>query len=395
MRQPHPGDGAVGRRRRRMRAKQACSPTSTPTSGPSYWTSHAIARPCTTSSPSAHAVIDDHVSAVRRGEPTSGCGVLLDHPVRPRRARRHAERQEHQRVPRQWLGIPHAQPRRPGQAAAEGPGPLPCRLRGRSRRGAVRGFVVVRSIAPLETANSSIVSAQAVLVSRADCILGRFITGEIAPEGTRDDYDQQGPASFFACRDGHVYLYMTNRRALGPAQGTHGPSALAGRIRRRLARVLRDAGEGRDVSPWVCAVDHATRRRMPSPIRLSALGVPLVPVNGADDLRAFAAVPPPRLLPRRRTSGARHGGVSHRALHDECVAGRDHLPAHRLSDSTRRKCSLRFDIASATVDRQVAATQASRRHRAAARWKACASSNSPRCGPVRMPASCWRSSAPR
>jgi len=54
-------------------------------------------------------------------------------------------------------------------------------------------------------------SAQAVLVSRADCILGRFVTGEIAPENTRDDYDQQGPASFFACRDGHVYLCMTSR----------------------------------------------------------------------------------------------------------------------------------------------------------------------------------------
>lgn len=55
------------------------------------------------------------------------------------------------------------------------------------------------------------VSQHAVLVSRADCILGRFITGEIAPQDTRDDYDQAGPASFFGCRDGHVYLYMTSR----------------------------------------------------------------------------------------------------------------------------------------------------------------------------------------
>ena len=55
------------------------------------------------------------------------------------------------------------------------------------------------------------VSQQAVLVSRADCILGRFVTGEIAPENSREDYDQQGPASFFACRDGFVYLYMTSR----------------------------------------------------------------------------------------------------------------------------------------------------------------------------------------
>ena len=55
------------------------------------------------------------------------------------------------------------------------------------------------------------VSQQAVLASRADCVLGRFITGEVAPENTREDYDQQGPASFFACADGFVYLYMTSR----------------------------------------------------------------------------------------------------------------------------------------------------------------------------------------
>jgi crotonobetainyl-CoA:carnitine CoA-transferase CaiB-like acyl-CoA transferase len=55
------------------------------------------------------------------------------------------------------------------------------------------------------------VSQQAVLASRADCVLGRFIAGEVAPENTRDDYDQQGPASFFACADGFVYLYMTSR----------------------------------------------------------------------------------------------------------------------------------------------------------------------------------------
>jgi len=54
------------------------------------------------------------------------------------------------------------------------------------------------------------VSAHAVLASRADCVLGRFITGEVTPENTRDDYDQQGPASFFACADGFVYLYMTS-----------------------------------------------------------------------------------------------------------------------------------------------------------------------------------------
>jgi crotonobetainyl-CoA:carnitine CoA-transferase CaiB-like acyl-CoA transferase len=55
------------------------------------------------------------------------------------------------------------------------------------------------------------ISQHAVLVSRSDCILGRFITGEVSPENTRDDYDQQGPAAMFACADGFVFLYMTSR----------------------------------------------------------------------------------------------------------------------------------------------------------------------------------------
>jgi len=42
------------------------------------------------------------------------------------------------------------------------------------------------------------VSQQSVLVSRADCILGRLITGEVPAGGDRGDYDQAGPAAFFA-----------------------------------------------------------------------------------------------------------------------------------------------------------------------------------------------------
>ena len=55
------------------------------------------------------------------------------------------------------------------------------------------------------------ISQHAVLVSRADCVVGRFITGEVEASGGRNDYDQAGPAAFFACADGFVYLYMTSR----------------------------------------------------------------------------------------------------------------------------------------------------------------------------------------
>src|SRR6478672_2468008 len=130
-------------------------------------------------------------------------------------------------------------------------------------------------------------SAQAVLVSRADCILGRFVTGEIAPEYTRDDYDQQGPASFFACRDGHVYLYMTSR--------SHWV---------QLKQLM-------DHPPWLDDFDDDWLEFSVTPEKVETfhrgfaawvkdqtkdavadmaqrLGVPLVPVNGAAELRRSA-----------------------------------------------------------------------------------------------------------
>jgi crotonobetainyl-CoA:carnitine CoA-transferase CaiB-like acyl-CoA transferase len=127
------------------------------------------------------------------------------------------------------------------------------------------------------------ISEHAVLVSRADCILGRFITGEVAAAGTRDDYDQQGPAAFFSCADGFVYLYMTSRAHWEGVKALMGhPEWLAAfdddwlefsvtpekvaAFQRGFAEWVRDFGKE-------VAADQAQR-----------LGVPLVPVNGAADL---------------------------------------------------------------------------------------------------------------
>jgi crotonobetainyl-CoA:carnitine CoA-transferase CaiB-like acyl-CoA transferase len=127
------------------------------------------------------------------------------------------------------------------------------------------------------------VSAHAVLVSRADCILGRLVTGEVPAQGTRDDYDQQGPASFFACADGFVYLYMTSRAHwLGVKKLMGQPdwfdvfdddwlefSVTADKVtvfQQGFAAWVRGLSRER-------AADEAQR-----------LGVPLVPVNDAADL---------------------------------------------------------------------------------------------------------------
>ena len=128
------------------------------------------------------------------------------------------------------------------------------------------------------------VSAQAVLASRADCIVGRFVTGEVPAEGQRGDFDQAGPASFFACGDGFVYLYMTNRAHwLGVRELMGHPdwfddfdddwlefSVTAEKVatfQREFAAWVRDLAKE-------AASEQAQR-----------LGVPLVPVNGAADLR--------------------------------------------------------------------------------------------------------------
>ncbi|MGH3969468.1 MAG: CaiB/BaiF CoA transferase family protein, partial [Mycobacterium sp.] len=127
------------------------------------------------------------------------------------------------------------------------------------------------------------VSAHAVLASRADCILGRFITGEITPHNDRNDYDQQGPASFFACQDWFVYLYMTSRshwaglkKLMGHPQWLEAfdddwlefsvTSAKVAAFRRGFADWVRDQRK-----------DSAAEAAQQS-------GVPLVPVNDAADL---------------------------------------------------------------------------------------------------------------
>lgn len=127
------------------------------------------------------------------------------------------------------------------------------------------------------------ISQQAVLVSRADCILGRFITGEVPAEGTRDDYDQQGPASFFACADGFVYLYMTSRAHWA------GMKALLGQPE-WLGAFEDDWLEFSVTAEKVTAFQHgfaawvAGLPKHEASERAQRLGVPLVPVNGAADL---------------------------------------------------------------------------------------------------------------
>ena len=164
------------------------------------------------------------------------------------------------------------------------------------------------------------VSQHAVLVSRADCIVGRFIAGEVPAEGERSDFDQQGPAAFFACADGFVYLYMTSRAHWLGVKALLGHPGMARRLRRRLAGVLRHAGKGRCVPAGVrgvgqglsqrgCGRTSSAARRAAGPRQLSHGSARLGAVSSS---RLFPGCAPPR---------AGYRGLSHRAVLAQRITG--------------------------------------------------------------------------
>lgn len=62
------------------------------------------------------------------------------------------------------------------------------------------------------------ISEVEVQLNRIDCVLDRMLAGDVDPSADRTAYDMGGPGTSFACRDGHVFLFMTTRhhwKALG------------------------------------------------------------------------------------------------------------------------------------------------------------------------------------
>ncbi len=234
---------------------------------------------------SAHAVIDDHASAAdtaARHPDVVVCSITPfghDAPVDMRNAKSinvfHASGWGYHTPS-------HADPAKP---PLKGPG----RFLADYEAGLDAALCVASSLfAQLHHGHGEFidVSAHAVLVSRSDCILGRFITGEIAPLGTRDDYDQQGPASFFACRDGYVYLYLTNGHHWAQLKELMGRPPWLDEFDDDWLEFSvtpeKVATFHRGFAPWIrdqeknAVAENAQR-----------LGVPLVPVNAVDELASL------------------------------------------------------------------------------------------------------------
>jgi crotonobetainyl-CoA:carnitine CoA-transferase CaiB-like acyl-CoA transferase len=127
------------------------------------------------------------------------------------------------------------------------------------------------------------VSQQASMASLVDYVLGQMVAGTMEVSARRQAYDLGGPATFFQCRDGYVYLWMSEPghwNGMSTLMGDpawmreyperwlelHVTPERIDRCRAEIARWMKDQNKS----------DVASRAQK--------LGVPLVPVNTMEDV---------------------------------------------------------------------------------------------------------------
>lgn len=127
------------------------------------------------------------------------------------------------------------------------------------------------------------VSQDEALLNRIDCVLDRMLAGDVEPSLDRIAYDMGGPQTSFACRDGHVYLFMTTRTHWNGLCGLMGNPAWAAEFREDWLEFdcTRDNVERfrAHFCAWI-----ATQDKHPVTEAAQKAGVAMVPVNTAADL---------------------------------------------------------------------------------------------------------------
>ncbi len=127
------------------------------------------------------------------------------------------------------------------------------------------------------------ISAQEVLASRVDYVLGQMIAGDMDVDAGRARFDLGGPSGYFACRQGFVYLWMSSpqhwegiRALLGdPDWMREFPNNWLerGLTPERIALCRQHLGD------WLKTQDKDEAAEA-----AQAVGVTLVPVNDSSDL---------------------------------------------------------------------------------------------------------------
>ncbi len=122
-----------------------------------------------------------------------------------------------------------------------------------------------------------------VQLNRIDCVLDRMLAGDVEPSADRTAYDMGGPGTSFACRDGHISLFMTTRGHWLALCGLMGNPAWTGSFREDWLEF--DCTKDNVVRfreqfiPWIAQQD-----KMAITEAAQKAGVAMVPVNTAADL---------------------------------------------------------------------------------------------------------------
>jgi crotonobetainyl-CoA:carnitine CoA-transferase CaiB-like acyl-CoA transferase len=122
-----------------------------------------------------------------------------------------------------------------------------------------------------------------VQVNRIDCVLDRMLAGEAEPGPERTAYDMGGPGTSFACRDGHIYIFMTTKAHWSALCGLMGNPAWAAEFPEDWLEFhctpYRVGEFRRHFSEWI-----AGQEKLPITEAAQQAGVAMVPVNTAADL---------------------------------------------------------------------------------------------------------------
>jgi len=127
------------------------------------------------------------------------------------------------------------------------------------------------------------ISEVEVQVNRIDCVLDRMLAGDVEPSHERTAYDMGGPGTSFACKDGHIYLFMTTKAHWLGLCALMGSPEWAATFREDWLEFdcTKDnvARFREHFSAWI-----ARQEKIPITEAAQKAGVAMVPVNTAADL---------------------------------------------------------------------------------------------------------------
>ena len=127
------------------------------------------------------------------------------------------------------------------------------------------------------------ISEVEVQLNRIDCVLDRMLAGEAEPSRERTAYDMGGPGTSFACKDGHIYIFMTTKAHWNALCDLMGSPAWAKTLREDWLEFdctkPNVAFFRENFTRWIAGQD-----KMPITEAAQKAGVAMVPVNTAADL---------------------------------------------------------------------------------------------------------------